>query len=57
MGQFFCEKWVNFHCEKTELKQYQQDALVKEYLDQGVNLKKIILLFHGWELIEMKEVK
>ena len=40
-----------------ELNQYQNDMIVKEYLEQGVNLKKVILLFHGWELVEMKEVE
>jgi hypothetical protein len=40
-----------------ELNQYQKDAIVQEYLDQGVNLKKVILLFHGWELIKMMEVE
>ena len=40
-----------------ELNQYQNDMIVQEYLDQGVNLKKVILLFHGWELVEMREVE
>ena len=40
-----------------ELDKYQNDILVQEYLQQGVNLKKVILLFHGWELVEMMEIK
>ena len=39
-----------------ELNKYKDDILVKEFLNQGVTLKKVILLFHGWELIEMKEI-
>ena len=39
-----------------ELNKYKDDILVKEFLNQGVTLKKVILLLHGWELIEVKEI-
>jgi hypothetical protein len=40
---------------KEQLEVYAKDDLVKEYLDQGVKLKKIIMVFHGWELVKIEE--
>ena len=41
---------------KEELNRYEKDAIVKEYKAQGVKLKKIVMVFYGWELIELKEI-
>ena len=40
---------------KKQLETYEKDELVEEHLHQA-KLKKIILVFHGWELVKMKEV-
>jgi hypothetical protein len=40
---------------KEQLEVYAKDILVKEYLDQSVKLKKIIMVFHGWELLKIEE--
>ncbi len=38
--------------EATEqLNRYQDDPLVTTYTKDGVKLKKVILLFHGWEIL------
>ena len=49
------EKLVNK--AKEQLETYEKDDLVKEYLEQGVKLKKIIMVFHGWELVKIEEYK
>lgn len=36
----------------TQLEKYQNDELVTRFIDSGNKLKKIILIFHGWELIK-----
>ena len=41
---------------KEQLDTYEKDILVTEYLEQGVTLKKIIMVFHGWELLQIEEV-
>jgi len=41
---------------KIQLEQYEQDNLVIEYLNEGKKLKKVILIFCGWELVEMVDV-
>ena len=40
---------------KKQLETYEKDELVEEHLHQA-KLKKIILVFHGWELVKIKEV-
>ena len=41
---------------QKQLKKYEKDILVQEYLEQGLTLKKIILIFHGWKLIKIMEI-
>ena len=36
----------------TQLTQYQNDELVTQFIDDGKKLQKVILIFHGWELIK-----
>ena len=40
---------------KEQLDTYGKDILVTEYLEAGVTLKKIIMVFHGWELVGIEE--
>jgi hypothetical protein len=40
---------------KEQLEVYEKDILVTEHLNQGVKLKKIIMIFHGWELVKIEE--
>ena len=40
---------------KVQLEVYSKDKLVTQYLNQGVKLKKIIMVFHGWELVKIEE--
>jgi hypothetical protein len=39
---------------KEQLEAYEKDELVTEYLHQ-TTLKKIIMVFHGWELVGIEE--
>ena len=49
-------KLKKYHKEaKEQLEVYAKDILVTQYLDQGVKLKKIIMVSHGWELVEIEE--
>jgi len=41
----------------AQLNQYENDSLVTEYTNQGLNLKKVVLIFHGWEMLVCEEVK
>jgi response regulator of citrate/malate metabolism len=34
-----------------QLNRYESDSLVTQYSQKGITLKKVILIFHGWELI------
>lgn len=36
---------------KEQLEKYQNDSLVTQYSQKGITLKKVILIFHGWELL------
>ena len=38
-----------------QLNTYEKDELVIEHLKQA-KLKKLALVFHGWKLVEIKEV-
>ena len=40
---------------KKQLQTYEKDGLVTKYLELGVELKKIIMVFHGWELVQMEK--
>jgi hypothetical protein len=35
-----------------QLEQYEHDELVTTFIDAGKKLQKVILIFHGWELIK-----
>ena len=41
---------------KEQLLEYAKDELVQEYERDGVKLKMIAMIFHGWELLRMEEV-
>jgi len=36
---------------KKQLDEYQADELVQNYLDKGLKLQKVILVFWGWEML------
>jgi len=40
----------------TQLLTYEKDNIVQKHIKNGVKLKKIILIFYGWELVELAEV-
>jgi len=40
--------------KKEAIKQldiYENDSLVTTYTNQGIQLKKVVLIFHGWEMV------
>jgi hypothetical protein len=41
---------------REQLLDYAKDELVQEYEREGVKLKMVAMLFHGWELLRMEEV-
>ena len=43
--------------EATEqLNQYENDELVTKYTKDGISLKKVVLVFYGYELVYCEEV-
>jgi len=42
---------------KEQLNKYQNDELVTQYSKKGITLKKVMLIFHGWELVVCEEIK
>jgi len=40
----------------TQLNTYEKDSMVLKHTKKGLLLKKIILVFHGWELIKIEEI-
>jgi len=40
---------------KEQLERYAQDALVQNYLINGLKLKRVIILFYGWEMLYCEE--
>ncbi len=40
-----------------QLNKYEKDALVTQYTNQGIGLKKVVLIFHGWEMLVCEEIK
>ena len=38
---------------EAQLDNYQHDELVTHYTDQGLKLQKVVLVFWGWELIDI----
>ena len=41
---------------KEQLEQYEQDELLKNWLKDGRKLKKIVMVFYGWEMLYCGEV-
>ena len=39
-----------------QLDEYQNDSLVTQYTKDGKGLKKVVLVFHGWEMLVCEEV-
>jgi hypothetical protein len=39
-----------------QLNKYENDSLVTDYTNQGLTLKKVVLIFHGWEMLVCEEV-
>jgi len=39
-----------------QLEQYEKDELVTEWIKKGKKLIKIVMIFHGWELVEIEKV-
>nr|MBL0708834.1 AAA family ATPase [Sulfurimonas sp.] len=40
-----------------QLNRYEKDNLVTQYTNDGVILKKVVLVFHGWEMLVCEELK
>jgi hypothetical protein len=40
----------------TQLNNYESDTLVTEYTDKGLDVKKVLLIFHGWKILLCEEV-
>jgi hypothetical protein len=39
-----------------QLNKYEKDTLVIEHTDRGLGVKKVVLIFHGWEMLVCEEV-
>jgi hypothetical protein len=39
-----------------QLNKYEKDTLVMEHIDRGLGVKKVVLIFHGWEMLVCEEV-
>ncbi len=39
-----------------QLNKYENDSLVTQYTDQGIGLKKVVLIFHGWEMLVCEDI-
>jgi len=39
---------------KEQLEIYEKDGIVTKFLRDGKKLKKVVLVFHGWELVKSK---
>ena len=40
-----------------QLNKYQDDTLVTQYTKEGIILKKVVLIFYGWEMVCCEEVE
>jgi len=40
----------------TQLNKYKKDTLVTEHTKRGLGVKKVVLIFHGWEILVCEEV-
>jgi len=41
----------------TQLKKYQNDEILQTYKNQGKQLKKIVIIYYGWEMVVCEEVE
>jgi len=39
------------------LESYAKDEVVTKYIDEGLKVKKIVIVFWGWEMVYCQEVK
>ena len=39
-----------------QLNKYENDSLVTDHTNQGLQLKKVVLIFHGWEMLVCEEI-
>ncbi len=39
-----------------QLKRYENDTLVTKHTKEGLEVKKVVLIFHGWEMLVCEEV-
>jgi len=39
-----------------QLNKYEDDSLVTTYTNQGIKLKKVVLIFHGWKILVCDEI-
>ncbi|MEA1955440.1 MAG: AAA family ATPase [Campylobacterota bacterium] len=39
-----------------QLNKYENDSLITDHTDKGLGLKKVVLIFHGWEMLVCEEV-
>ena len=46
----------NFLNRMLNETKYQDDELVTQFTQKGIKLIKVVLVFHGWELVYCKEV-
>ncbi|MEA2099471.1 MAG: AAA family ATPase [Campylobacterota bacterium] len=47
----------NLKLEAVEqLEKYQNDSLITQHTNQGLNLKKVVLIFHAWEMLVCEEI-
>jgi hypothetical protein len=40
-----------------QLNKYEKDTLVTEHTNKGLQLKKVVLIFHGWKMLVCEEVE
>ena len=40
----------------NQLNKYENDSLVTEHTDKGLGVKRVVLIFHGWEMLVCEEV-
>jgi len=41
---------------KSQLDESEQDEKVRHWIAKGKKLKKIIIIYHGWELVYLESV-
>jgi len=39
-----------------QLNKYENDSLVTDHTNQGLQLKKVVLIFHGWKMLVCEEI-